>query len=107
LEEERNYRIFAVDILAVNTGKTNEFLYYNIADFKTEKDFDSYMKNVRRHSTHVSKFSVEYGDEIIALSTCEYTHKDGRLVVYGVRVANKEARKALPESEYESGKLTF
>jgi sortase B len=85
LAEERYYKIFSVFTEAVNTGKASEFKYYSASDFTDEQDFDDFMSQAKSKELYDTGEAAVYGDEILALSTCEYTHADGRLVILAKR----------------------
>jgi sortase B len=79
------YKIYCVFVEAVNTG--SEFKYYNYSDFASEEIFDEFMSGMRAN-IQIQNYTVEpvYGDKFLLLSTCEYTHQDGRMIVVAVRV---------------------
>jgi sortase B len=85
LEEERYYRIFSVFTESVGTGGADEFRYYSFSDFADEEEFNDFLEQAKPHELYDTGETAEYGDEIIALSTCEYTHADGRLVLLAKR----------------------
>ncbi|MDR1495550.1 MAG: class B sortase [Clostridiales Family XIII bacterium] len=85
LTEERFYRIFCVFVESVNTGKSSEFRYYDVSDFADEAAFDEFMSKAKSKELYDTGDTAAYGDEILALSTCEYTHEDGRLVLLAKR----------------------
>jgi len=90
LEEERNYEIFSVFKTAVDTGKTNEFRYYDYSDFQDETDFDSFIKRTREKQLFDTGLSPEYGDRMLLLSTCEYSQENGRLIVLAVEIKKEK-----------------
>jgi sortase B len=85
LEEARYYKIFSVFTESVGTGKSGEFRYYSFSDFADEEEFNDFMEQAKPYELYDTGETAEYGDEIIALSTCEYTHADGRLVLLAKR----------------------
>jgi sortase B len=87
LEEERFYEIFLVFIEAVNTGEPSEFRYYDASDFADEAEFDDFLAQAKTKELYDTGETAVYGDEILALSTCEYTHENGRLVLLAKRQA--------------------
>jgi sortase B len=87
LEEERFYEIFLVFTEAVNTGKPGEFRYYDASDFADGQEFDDFLAKAKAKELYDTGETAVYGDEILALSTCEYTHEDGRLVLLAKRRA--------------------
>jgi sortase B len=86
LEEERIYQVFCVFTEAVNTGKTSEFRYYEASDFESADAYGTFVEQAASRALYDSGETAVYGDELIALSTCEYTHADGRLVLLAKRV---------------------
>ena len=53
---------------------------------KTPEQFDEYIAKCKEKALYDTGVSAEYGDKLITLSTCEYTLKNGRLVVVAKRV---------------------
>ena len=83
--ERNEYRIYGVFVEAVNVE--DEFDYYNYNIFINEEMFNSFMSGVKRHlQIENPAYQPVFGDKILLLSTCEYTHEDGRLIVIAVRV---------------------
>lgn len=65
------------------SGESDEDLY--AADFVDESTFNAYIDNIIENSTFESDVTVEYGDKIIGLVTCEYTQgSNSRQVLYAV-----------------------
>jgi sortase B len=82
LRERRCYEIVNVFKISIN----EDFHYYNYADFVDEAEYAAFMDEVAERSLYDTGVSAEFGDEFIMLSTCEYSQKDGRLVVVAKRV---------------------
>jgi sortase B len=79
-----NYEIFAVFKTVVYTS--NCFKYYNCIDFCNENEFNSFVDKVQDISIYKTNIIPKYGDKFITLSTCEYSNKNGRLVVIARKV---------------------
>ena len=79
------YKVYCLFSLAI--GVAGEFDYYNYRDFATQDMFDTFMLQAQAISD-VEKPANKpvYGDKVLLLSTCEYTHENGRLVLLAVRV---------------------
>jgi len=79
------YIIYGVMVEAVNVE--GEFAYYYYSDFADEEMFNGFMAGVQKF-LKIERPAVRpvYGDKILLLSTCEYTHEDGRLIVIAVRI---------------------
>jgi sortase B len=63
-----------------------EFRYYDVSNFDSEEEFNRYITDAKDRQLYETGELPKYGDRLLALSTCEYTHQNGRLVI----VAYKE-----------------
>ena len=73
-----------VAIFKFNTNK--ETFKYNEWATMNEAEFGEYMKEVHARQLYDTGIDAEYGDQLLTLSTCEYTYKNGRLVVVAKKV---------------------
>lgn len=80
------YEIFAVFTTNVDANDPSLFKYYNFIDAYSEAEFNEYVSRAKSLSFYDTGVSVSYGDKLITLSTCEYTHENGRLAVVAKRV---------------------
>ena len=48
--------------------------------------FDSFMKSVHLRQLYDTGVDAKYGDNLITLSTCEYTYTNGRFVVVAKKI---------------------
>jgi len=85
LYEYRVYKIFAVFATSANLGEG--FTYHNMIDAASEEDFNTFISTCKNLSYYDTGITPKYGDKVICLSTCEYTHDNGRLVVAAVRIS--------------------
>ena len=77
--ENRVYVPFAVFTVTADEGSAR---YMNIRQFMfDEESWDEYISDMRALSVHDIDIDVEYGDHVLLLVTCEYTHNNGRFVV--------------------------
>jgi len=86
LEGRREFQVTNVMRIRVNVqGQDDAFPYYEYSNFEDEADFDWFMEQSDSHTLFPTGETVEYGDKLVLLSTCEYTYGDGsgRLVVMG------------------------
>ncbi len=89
LYEEGKYEVFAVFLSRVYNTGDDVFKYYNFIDANSEEEFNEYIENVKALALYDTGITPVYGDEIITLSTCDYTQKDtdnGRCVLVARRV---------------------
>ena len=59
-------------------NETDVFKYYQYAGIQTEASFNEYVAGVKAKSVYDTGVEVEYGDQLITLSTCNYHVDDGR-----------------------------
>lgn len=62
------------------------FKYYNYTNFKDENDFNSFVDACQKLEFYATESSITYGDELITLSTCEYSQKNGRMVIVAKKI---------------------
>lgn len=85
LTEQAKYEVIAVFKTTVydNVG----FKYYLFTDAETEAEFSDYVKECKTLSLYETDATAEYGDKLITLSTCEYSRKNGRMVIVSKKLA--------------------
>ena len=81
---EHNYEIIAVFKTIVYSE--NEFKYYSFNNAKDSEDFNDYVSRVKQLELYETGKTANYGDKLITLSTCEYSRKNGRIVVVAKEV---------------------
>lgn len=81
----------AVAVLKTRILNENEqgFRYYRFFQYETEKEFQKCRDFVEKNRLFETGSTLQYGDRILMLSTCEYSQENGRLVV----VARKRDKK--------------
>ena len=88
LYEKQTYEVVAVFISVVYTNSPSEFKFYQFADAQTPEQFDEYIARCKEKALYETGVSAEYGDKLITLCTCEYTNKNGRLVLVAKKVVD-------------------
>ena len=63
------------------------FKYYHFVDAENEADFDTFLAQCRELELYDTGVDAEYGDKLITLSTCEYSRKNGRMVIVAKLIA--------------------
>lgn len=63
------------------------FKYYHFVNAESAADFDAFLAQCRELELYDTGVSAEYGDQLITLSTCEYSRKNGRMVVVAKLIA--------------------
>lgn len=64
----------------------NETFCYNEFVTMDEDDFTEFMEEVHKRQAYDTGIDVKYGDQLLTLSTCEYTYHNGRFVVVAKKV---------------------
>ena len=82
--EYHTYKIFAVFKTTATLGKG--FSYHKFVDAADEAAFNEFVSTCKKLSFYDTGIAPVYGDQLICLSTCEYTLDNGRLVVCARRV---------------------
>jgi sortase B len=86
LKERRCYEITNVYKISVDA----DFKYYNYSDFENEADYNKFISEIDKRTLYSTGVTTQFGDEFMMLSTCEYSQKNGRLVVLAKRVPESE-----------------
>lgn len=82
--EDAEYDIIAVFRAKVYSKNNKDvFKYYNFMNSESEKEYNNFIKNIKKASIYDIDTTAEYGDELITLTTCSYYTEDGRFVVVG------------------------
>ena len=82
INENANYEIVAVFKTVAYKG----FEYYKFVNSSSRQEFDTFIQKCKELSFYETKNTAKYGDKLITLSTCEYSNKDGRLVVVAKKI---------------------
>nr|MCR5107164.1 class B sortase [Lachnospiraceae bacterium] len=76
-----------VDIYREEKDNDNgRFRYYYYTDLSDRADFDYYAENLKKNSLYDTGVDIEWGDELLTMSTCSYHVKNGRLVVVAKKI---------------------
>ena len=84
LHGEETYQVMAAFCTPVYTGK--DFAYYAFTETENEKAYQSFVDAVRKRSIYDTGITAVYGDKLLTLSTCEYSQKNGRMVVVAKKI---------------------
>jgi len=85
LYERHTYEIFAVFTTTATKGKG--FAYHQFVDADNQEEYHKFITECQSAALYDTGITPHYGDKLITLSTCEYTQKNGRLVVVAKRIA--------------------
>ncbi len=82
LEDFGEYEIIAAFSMDV---KRDLFRYNQYINMSQER-FEQYVAEIKDRSFYDTGVSAKFGDQLLTLSTCEYTHNNGRFVVVAKKV---------------------
>ena len=86
LNEIGIYEVVAAFIGDFTAAPDSIFYYNHFSNFYNEDEFDSFIENVRTRSIYDMSVTLSYGDQLLTLSTCEYTTYESRMVVLARRI---------------------
>ena len=67
-----------------------QFRYYDFLNASDKKQFKNYIQNIKKLEAYDTGVSVEYGDRLITLSTCNSVEENGRLFIVAKEVKNEK-----------------
>lgn len=62
------------------------FKYYNYTNFNDIQLLKEYLENCRNLELYDTGVEINYGDKLLTLSTCEYSQKNGRMVIVAKQI---------------------
>lgn len=62
-------------------SEQNVFRYYYFVNANNEEEYNDYVYNAKKVSIYNTGVTANYGDQLLTLSTCEYSQEDGRFAV--------------------------
>lgn len=86
LYDKSDLEVVAVLLTQVYYGPSKGFEFYNYRGDISTTEFEEYKEGIKKFVFNGSVESIKYTDDFVELITCEYSHKDGRLVVLCKRV---------------------
>ena len=81
-KEDTEYQIIAVFFSRVYyKDEQNVFRYYQFVNAENEAEYNEYISNCKKASIYDTGATAEYGEQLLTLSTCEYSQEDGRFAI--------------------------
>lgn len=81
-KEDSTYEIIAVFFSRVYyKDEQDVFRYYYFINAESETEYNEYINNCKKASIYDTGVTAEYGEQLITLSTCEYSQENGRFAV--------------------------
>lgn len=70
-------------VILISAEETKDFPYYKYIDFSSEKVFQEFLNKCNQYAIWSSNQPPNYGEQLLTLSTCEYSKENGRMAVIG------------------------
>ena len=78
------YEVMFAFTTPVYTG--HDFEYYAFSKANSAEEYDAYISACRERTLYDTGVTARYGDKLLTLSTCEYSQKNGRMVVVARKI---------------------
>ena len=75
-------------ILAFKANADGDFAYHQYTEFATEAELQEFWAQCTATAYYQTNITPNLGDQLLTLSTCEYTLTNGRLVVIARRISD-------------------
>jgi len=86
-KEDAEYEIISVFLSRVYyKSETDVFRYYYFINAENEQEFNKFVQNCKDASLYDIEATAKYGDQLLTLSTCEFSQEDGRLAVVARKI---------------------
>ena len=86
VNEDSEYEILSVFLSRVYYKNENDvFRYYYFINAENEEQYNYYIEESKKVSLYDTGKTAKYGDQLLTLSTCEYSQEDGRFVIVSKR----------------------
>lgn len=87
VEDDSLYEIISVFKSRVYyKNEQNVFRYYFFINADNEEEYNYYVEESKKASLYDTGKTATYGEQLLSLSTCEYSQEDGRFVVVARKV---------------------
>ena len=85
--EDATYEIISVFYSRVYyKDEKDVFRYYYFVNAETEEEYNEYIENCKKASIYDIETTATYGDQLLTLSTCEYSRENGRFAVVAKKI---------------------
>ena len=86
-QEEAIYEILAVFYSRVYyKNENNVFRYYYFINANDEQEYNEFINEAKKSSIYDTGITAKYGEQLLTLSTCEYSQEDGRFAIVSKKI---------------------
>lgn len=89
VDDDSQYEIISVFKSRVYyKSEQNVFRYYFFINADNEEDYNYYVEESKKASLYDTEKTAIYGEQLLTLTTCEYSQEDGRFVIVAKKIQN-------------------
>ncbi len=86
-KEDATYEILSVFYSRVYyKSEKNVFRYYYFVNANNEAEYNNFINEAKKASIYDTGITAQYGEQLLTLSTCEYSQEDGRFAIVAKRI---------------------
>lgn len=86
-KEEAIYEILAVFYSRVYyKSEKDVFRYYYFVNANNEAEYNEFINEAKKASIYDTGITAKYGEQLLTLSTCEYSKEDGRFAIVAKKI---------------------
>lgn len=86
-KEDSTYEILAVFYSRVYyKNEKNVFRYYYFVNADNEEQYNEFVNNSKKASIYDTGVTATYNEQLLTLSTCEYSQEDGRFAIVAKKI---------------------
>lgn len=71
-------------------SEKNVFRYYYFVNANNEQEYNDFVNNAKKVSLYDTSVTANYREQLLTLSTCEYSQEDGRFAIVCKKVENEQ-----------------
>ncbi len=87
LKEDKEYEIISVFLSRVYyKSEQDVFRYYYFINAENEQEYNYYVEESKKASLYDTGKTASYNEQLLTLSTCEYSQEDGRFVIVARKI---------------------
>lgn len=68
--------------------ETNVFRYYQFVNAENQEDYNDFVNNAKKASLYDTGLTANYGEQLMTLSTCDYSQKNGRFAIVAKKISS-------------------
>ncbi len=85
--EDVTYEIISVfESRVFYKSEQNVFRYYYFVNAKTEEEYNNFVEESKKASIYDTGKTATYGEQLLTLSTCEYSQENGRFAIVAKKI---------------------